>query len=223
MKFLESWGVPVAGAIMIVILLAVISGFEPARTMFCKADEICLREWMSATSGWVAAVAAFVTLFALRRQITAQERQIDHQLGNIEPAMYVRCTVGEDHSPVAQVMVTNRNRRPFSIHYLEAYTPTSRIKLFPRFLKIDGSDRFQDAFGLPGVVTNCLLPGKQDGKGEFTAEITCRFEPEGNADSVDDSGLARYSAKVFCHGRLHGEKVAPCVLIAEIELVMLSL
>lgn len=223
MKFLESWGALVAGAIMIAILLTVISGFEPARTMFCKADEVCLREWLSATSGWAAAVAAFVTLFALRRQIAAQERQIDHQLGNVEPDIYVRCTVGEDRSPVAKVTIINRNRRPFSIHYLEAYTISNRIKLFPHLLQIDRSDRFQDAIGLPGAVTNCLLPGKEDGKGASTAVITCFFEPESGPDSVDESGLARYQAKVFCHGRLHGDKVAPCVLIAEVELVMLSL
>ncbi|MGO7411815.1 hypothetical protein ACC810_02995 [Rhizobium ruizarguesonis] len=222
-KFLDRWGASIAGAIMIAMLLTVISGFEPARTMFCKAGEICLREWMSASSGWAAAIAAFVTLFALRRQIAAQERQIDHQLGNIEPDIYVRCTVGEDHSPVAQVTISNRNRRPLSVHYIEAATPTNRIKLFPHFVTIDGNDRFQDAFGLPGAVSNCLLPGKEDGKGASIAVLTCFFEPDGNPDSVDESGLARYHTKVFCHGRLHGDKVAPCVLIAEVELVMLSL
>ncbi|NNG74288.1 hypothetical protein HLI18_31380 [Rhizobium laguerreae] len=208
---------------MIVIPLIVISGFQPTRAMLCKADEVCLREWMSATSRWAAAFAAFVTLFALRRQIAAQESQIDHQLGNVEPDMYVRCTVGEDHSPVAQITITNRNRRPFSVHYLEVYTTTNRIKLFPHLLQIDGSDRFQDAFGRPGAVTNCFLPGKEDGKGASTAIITCFFEPESEPDSVDESGLARYQAKILCHGRLHGDKVPPCVLIAEVELVMLSL
>ena len=222
MKFSDNWGAPVAGVIMIVVLLIVISGFEPARTMFCKADEACLREWMSATSGWAAAVAAFVTLFALRRQIAAQEKQIDHQLGNVEPDIYVRCTVGEDLSPVAQVTIINRNRRPFHINYLEAYTSTNRIKLFPHSLKIDGSDRLHEAFGLPGTV-HCLLPGKADGKVASAAVIMCFFEPEGEPDSVDDSGLARYHAKVFCHGRLQGEKAAPCTLMAEAELVMLSL
>jgi hypothetical protein len=221
-KLLERWGALVAGAIMIAMLLTVISGFEPARTMFCKADEVCLREWLSATSGWAAAVAAFVTLFALMRQIAAQERQIDHQLGNVEPDIYVRCTVGEDRSPVAKVTIINRNRRPFSIHYLEAYT-ADRIKLFPHSVKIDERDRYHDAFGHVGMVTNCLLPGKEDGRAASTAVITCFFEPEGDPNSVDDSGLARYYTKVFCHGQLHGEKVVPCVLIAEVELVMLSL
>ncbi|TAY80993.1 hypothetical protein [Rhizobium ruizarguesonis] len=223
MKFFDSWGAPIAGAIMIAVLLIVISGFEPARTMFCNANEVCLREWVSATSGWAAAVAAFVTLFALRRQIAAQERQVDHQLGNVEPDIYARCTVGEDYAPVAQVTIINRNRRPFSIHYLEAYTTTNRIKLFPQFLKINGSDRFLDTVGLPGAVSNCLLPGKDDGKAASTAVLTCSFEPDGGPDSVDESGLARYHTKVFCHGRLHGDKVAPCMLIAEVELVMLSL
>ncbi|EJC74372.1 hypothetical protein Rleg10DRAFT_2851 [Rhizobium leguminosarum bv. trifolii WSM2012] len=222
MKFLDSWGAPVAGAIMIVILLIVISGFEPARAMFCKADEACLREWLSATSGWAAAVAAFVTLFALRRQIAAQERQIDHQLGNVEPDMYVRCTVGEDHAPVAQITIINRNRRPFSVHYLDAYA-ADRVKLFPNSVEVDEGDRYRDTFGHEGLVTNCLLPGKEDGKGASTAVISCSFEPEGDPTSVDESGLARYYTRVFCHGQFHGEKRAPRVLTAEVELVMLSL
>ncbi len=222
MKFLENWGAPVAGAIMIVILLVVISGFEPAQATFCKANEICLREWMSATSGWAAAVAAFVTLFALRRQIAAQEKQIDHQLGNVEPDMYVRCTVGEDNSPVVQVSILNRNRRPFSVHYIEGSTSNYRIKLFPHHVEIDERDRNQDAFGLPGAVLNCLLPGKQDGRAASVAVITCFFEPEGDPDAIDESGLARYHTTVFCHGRLHGDRAAQCILTAEVELVMLS-
>ncbi|WP_157131431.1 hypothetical protein [Rhizobium sp. NXC14] len=217
---MEDWGAAVAGAVMIVILLIVISGFEPTRALVCEADEVCLREWLSATSGWVAAFAAFVTLFALRRQITAQEKQIDHQLGNVEPDMYVRCTVGEDHSPVAQITIINRNRRPFSVHFLDAYTP-DRVKLFPHSVKVDESDRYHDAFGHEGLVTNCLLPGKEDGKGASTAVITCFFEPEGDPNSVDENGLARYHTRVFCHGQLHGEKLAPRVLTAEVELVML--
>ncbi|RWX10375.1 hypothetical protein EHI42_25810 [Rhizobium hidalgonense] len=221
MKFLDNWGAPVAGVVMLGILLIVISGFEPSRTMFCNADEACLREWMSATSGWAAAVAAFVTLFALRRQIAAQERQIDHQLGNVEPDMYVRCTVGEDNSPVAQITIINRNRRPFSVHYLDAYT-ADRVKLFPHSVKVDESDRYHDAFGHKGLVTNCLLPGKEDGRGASTAVITCFFEPEGDPNSVDESGLARYYTRVFCHGQLHGEKLAPRVLTAEVELVMMT-
>ncbi|MDC9832576.1 hypothetical protein [Rhizobium binxianense] len=218
---MDKWAAPIAGAIMITVIVVVISGFTPTRSLFCREDEICLREWLSATSGWAAALAAFVTLFALRRQIAAQEKQIDHQLGNVEPDMMVRCTVGEDFSPVAQVTVTNRNRRPLNVNYLEA-TPINRVKLFPNHVKIDGSDRPQDAFGQPGVIVNCLLPGKEDGRLPSKAVITCFFEPEGEPDSIDEGGLARYQVKIFCHGRLHGDTASPCVIAAEAELVMMS-
>ncbi|MGG7576688.1 hypothetical protein [Rhizobium sp. Nf11,1] len=222
MKFMDKWATPLAGAIMIIILVVVISGFTPTRSLFCKEDEICLREWLTATSGWAAALAAFITLFALRRQIAAQERQIDHQLGNIEPDMMVRCTVGEDFSPVAQVTVTNRNRRPLNVHYLEV-APINRVKLFPHHVKIDGSERPQGkAFGQPGVIVNCLLPGKEDGRPPSTAVLTCLFEPEGEPDSVDEEGLARYHVKFGCHGLLHGDSASPCVIWAEAELVMMS-
>ncbi|MGO7000370.1 hypothetical protein [Rhizobium leguminosarum] len=221
MKFMDKWAAPIAGAVMITVVVVVISGFAPTRSLFCREGEICLREWLTATSGWAAALAAFVTLFALRRQIVAQEKQIDHQLGNVEPDMMVRCTVGEDFSPVAQVTVTNRNRRPLNIHYLDA-APVNRVKLFPHYVKIDGIDRPHDAFGLPGIVVNCLLPGKEDGRLPSTAVITCFFEPEGEPDSVDEGGLARYHVKIFCHGRLHGDTTSPCVIAAEAELVMMS-
>ncbi|MBX5160381.1 hypothetical protein HJB89_25180 [Rhizobium sp. NZLR8] len=105
MKFMDKWAAPIAGAIMITVVVIVISGFAPTRSLFCREDEICLREWLSATSGWAAALAAFVTLFVLRRQVAAQEKQIDHQLGNVEPNMIARCTVGEDFSPIAQIIV----------------------------------------------------------------------------------------------------------------------
>jgi len=221
MNFMDKWAAPIAGAIMIIVVMVVISGFTPTRSLFCREDEICLREWLTATSGWAAALAAFVTLFALRRQVAAQEKQIDHQLGNVEPDMMVRCTVGEDFSPVAQITVTNRNRRPLSVNYLEA-VPINRVKLFPHNVKIGESDRPQEAFGLPGTIVNCLMPGKEDGRLPSTAVITCFFEPEGEPDSDDADGFARYHVKIVCHGRLHGDTTTPRVITADAELVMMS-
>lgn len=48
---------------------------------FCKGDNSCFREWVSALSGWVAVAAAIVTVHFLKRQIEEANR---HQSENIE-------------------------------------------------------------------------------------------------------------------------------------------
>lgn len=40
----------------------------------CKPDEPCLREWLAATSGWVAVFVAIPTIFYLSKQIRDTER-----------------------------------------------------------------------------------------------------------------------------------------------------
>lgn len=51
------------------------------RELFCKADEACVREWISALSGWVAALAAYVTIRTMNGQRAEANR---HQRENVE-------------------------------------------------------------------------------------------------------------------------------------------
>ncbi|QAZ45933.1 hypothetical protein [Mesorhizobium sp. Pch-S] len=53
-------------------------------------EEHCVREWVSALSGWAAAVAAGVTLFALYDQLREQRRQTDFVLGDAKPTLTAR-------------------------------------------------------------------------------------------------------------------------------------
>ncbi|RWY82397.1 hypothetical protein EHI44_24210 [Rhizobium leguminosarum] len=81
MKFMDKLSVPIAGAIMIATLVSVILGFEPARSSFCKPDDICLRDWLSALSGWAAVIAAY---FTIRKMNEQQKESNRHQRENIE-------------------------------------------------------------------------------------------------------------------------------------------
>lgn len=41
----------------------------------CNPDEACVREWLGATGGWAAVIAAFLTIFYLSKQISDTDRQ----------------------------------------------------------------------------------------------------------------------------------------------------
>lgn len=43
-------------------------------SIFCNPDEACVREWLGATSGWAAVIAAFLTIFYLSKQISDTDR-----------------------------------------------------------------------------------------------------------------------------------------------------
>lgn len=79
--FLSRWAVPITGAIMVTILILVILGFEPARSTFCKPDDICLRDWLSALSGWVALAAAIAAIAATHKQ---RQESAEHQRQFVE-------------------------------------------------------------------------------------------------------------------------------------------
>jgi hypothetical protein len=64
------------GTLLVAIfgLLAIANGCLASDTtsvtsQFCKTSEACVREWFSALSGWVGAIATIVTLLLLRQQI----------------------------------------------------------------------------------------------------------------------------------------------------------
>lgn len=42
--------------------------------VFCNPDEACVREWLAATSGWAAVIAALLTIFYLSKQIRDTDR-----------------------------------------------------------------------------------------------------------------------------------------------------
>lgn len=59
------------------VFAVVILGAPPTRNMLCTgaADEHCLRDWLSATSGWFAGIAAFATIYLMMQQIEDARHQ----------------------------------------------------------------------------------------------------------------------------------------------------
>ena len=75
--------------------------FALIRADWCAgAQANCFREWLSALSGWAAALAAGITIFVLFDQIKEQRKQTAYAVGEAEPdfiiernRFYNRCVV----------------------------------------------------------------------------------------------------------------------------------
>ena len=74
-----------------------------------SGDTNCLREWMSALSGWFGAIAAFGTIIFVIRQIDEQKRQTDFILGDATPTVDVTPDLDDPSEMV--VRIVNWNRR----------------------------------------------------------------------------------------------------------------
>ncbi|ANK73620.1 hypothetical protein FA04_13920 [Ensifer adhaerens] len=74
-------------AVVFAVFAFVIFGSPPMRAGVCTgaADEHCVRDWISATSGWFAGVAAFISIYLLSQQVrdarnaynAAEQKQVD--------------------------------------------------------------------------------------------------------------------------------------------------
>lgn len=121
-----------------------------AQHSYCGQGEnygACFREWFGALSGWAAAGAAGITIFALYDQIKEQRKQSDFVLGEALPTFDA---YAEDFIDV-YLRVVNWNRRTFiidkitctdadSIHVLEVKL---EHKKKPEFLKDDKPEFWQ--------------------------------------------------------------------------------
>lgn len=197
--FMDRFAAPIAGVIMLFIVGITIWGFRPAADALCGGGSNCFREWVSALSGWVAAVAAFITLTAIRHQIALQQRQIDFQLGDADPTMYARPTVDSAFQPILILTIENWNRRPIRLDsVMDGGTPP-RIRFFPNSITIDGEQVSTHPFplGLQGFAGNVILPGRRGGKGTPTATITCNVEIDGSPDAIVNN-LAVFRTEILC-------------------------
>ncbi|MDW9680682.1 hypothetical protein [Sinorhizobium medicae] len=104
------WRNVAVGAICFFGILALIglALFRPGA--FCNANEHCLREWISASSGWAAVAIAAATIWPMYKQLAAQQLQADFQLGDAGPTFDALQDVKQGNRVV--VKVTNWNRRP---------------------------------------------------------------------------------------------------------------
>lgn len=151
---------------MIIVLLVTIWGFEPAYEFICHGgDGNCARarEWISALSGWAAAVAAFATIRILVSQLNAQRQQTDFQLGDAAPSIDAVQHINRNRK--VQIRITNWNRRPMIIRSIEAdvdglifYVVRAGIENLENVQKNGNVITFQPALLVPGWVDRSKAP-----------------------------------------------------------------
>lgn len=91
----------------------------------------CVREWVSALSGWVAAggalVAALLTLPHLRKQAAEAKRQTDFIVGDAEPEIILQRNRSKE---TVTLIITNWNRRRVIIEEANASSSsTNKIEI----------------------------------------------------------------------------------------------
>lgn len=109
------------------------------QSLFC-ADEaglVCAREWISATSGYVAAVFAAITIGFLYRQNAEQKKQTQFLLGDARPT--IDAILHQKSEFTAVIRVVNWNRRPILVTRVAVKVPKinvevqlSEVRLFSR-------------------------------------------------------------------------------------------
>ena len=81
----------------------------------------CFREWVGATSGWAAAIAAAISIIFLVRQTTHASRQTDFMIGDTSPsaAMFDPEETNVDNAFSNRLEIINWNRHPILINGVE--------------------------------------------------------------------------------------------------------
>lgn len=96
------------------------------QSLACEIDEsglACVREWLTATGGWVATVFAACTIYYLYQQVSEQKSQVaeqkkqtQFQLGDADPTLDVIVHQEDDRQLV--VRIVNWNRRALIVNKL---------------------------------------------------------------------------------------------------------
>jgi hypothetical protein len=158
-----------------------VNGF--AHLGYCAEGEnygACFREWISALSGWAAAMAAGVSLLALYAQIKEQRKQTDFLVGDALPSVDL---MAEDFT-TAYVQIVNWNRRAFLI---DKIIPAERFSLFARLDEIEIDD------------VKYAIPNDWDGEFQTAQRVP------GRIDANKPPKIARFEVRVFFTGGSIGE------------------
>jgi hypothetical protein len=109
----------IGGTVLIAIVLAAMYGFGPTRDLLpvlCGAgDRTCFRDWVSATSGWAAAIAVAITILYMQWQLQTQRQQAAFTLGDALPTVDIQ----QEGSWLVVAMV-NWNRRAVLVESVDA-------------------------------------------------------------------------------------------------------
>ncbi|AMS41184.1 hypothetical protein [Aminobacter aminovorans] len=96
----------------------------------------CVREWFGAWSGYIAAAAAGITLFALYDQIKEQRKQTEFTVGDTLPAMNVVPDLDDVEQIVVRVVNWNRRGVIFLGMNVNGLGPAAKHSVME--LKMDG-------------------------------------------------------------------------------------
>lgn len=104
-----------------------LTGYVVTESAWCIAGEDhCLRDWIAALSGWVAAAAAFTTIGYLARQASEARRQTEFIVGDALPSVsFIDTPVAERLNGLYnRIRITNWNRNPILVTRIEADNDT---------------------------------------------------------------------------------------------------
>lgn len=148
--------------------------FAVVRADWCSgAREYCFREWLSALSGWAAALAAGVTIFVLSDQIKEQRKQTAYAIGEANPDFLIERSYDISR---CILKVVNYSRHNVVVDTVKVDTPEG-ITLAGFF--IDGSYYLGD-------VPRFLVKGNRGQPSEtFARDLHLVFEQASGDQQID--------------------------------------
>lgn len=175
-----------------------------------QPDEHCLREWISALSGWAALVGALWTIGVMRAQLSEQRRQNDHISGEILPEIFIDGYVrtgergyGEEYFCELQITVINCNRRSLKLGRLEVEGPLG-IKIGIRStVTNDREDDKALSESVKHEYVHVTLPGKEEGQPAPICIINCHLFKDDRLIEFNPGDLERNENQAVAV-KLHG-------------------
>lgn len=145
MKFRIYFGrIALFASLMVVMTwLCFRAGFTLGRDGFCPSQvgTGCLRDWLGATSGWIAALAAAITLLLtlgpLREQAKHARRQTDFMLGDADPTFDAIQHLKKSDELVTRIV--NWNRSAAVVRLVRTVENTDALVIIEK-LTIDNQD-----------------------------------------------------------------------------------
>jgi flagellin-like protein len=179
-RFFDRWIAPIFGAVLLIIIVIVIAGFKPTHEALCGIEVNCMREWVSALSGWAGAAMTLATLYALWRQVEAQREQTDFQTGNAEPYVYAFGGTGPNLQPIITLHIANWNRRPLKLNEITVVSPSD---FTGRILAIRLNQQAQHRFAHhPSLLFGTIVAGKH-GEAVSNCEIDVLLDAPDHVES----------------------------------------
>ncbi|GHC79512.1 hypothetical protein [Limoniibacter endophyticus] len=168
------WALALLGIILIGHTWFGLYGYKPSWCLEGETPTLCTREWLSAFSGWAAAIVAGASIIAIIGQLDQQRKQTAYLLGEAEPSIDI-----ERLAPLSlSIRVVNWNRRKLTFRF-DVSNESEKIELRSMKKKTETEPSFRDA----SFLYPTLLPGWEDKQQRPSfAELQIELE-----DPIDDN------------------------------------